>query len=63
MEEEQCLKLGLILVFGLMKELRKTYQGTSAEEEIVMESQPSINQIENVMPDEIPTFLLENYPK
>jgi len=63
LEEEQCLRLGLVLLFGLMKELRKTYQGTSAEEKIVMESQPSIKQIEEVMPEEIPTFLLENYPE
>jgi len=60
-EEDEMLKWGILLAFGLVKELRKTYQETSAEDMIVRKSQPLIGQIEAVMPEDVPTFLAEQY--
>ena len=62
-EEDEVVKWGILLAFGLAKELRKTYQGTSAERAIVRQSQPLVNQIEKVMPRGVPTFLAEEYPE
>jgi hypothetical protein len=60
-EERELLTWGLYISYGLGKELLKTYQDTSAAEFIEQESQPVVEQFDEVLGNDVPTFLLEIY--
>lgn len=59
--EEQLLTLGLYMQYGLTRELLKTYLDTTAEEFIRRESQPIVNRCDEVLGEDVPTFLLDGY--
>jgi hypothetical protein len=59
--ERRLLTLGLYMQYGLTKELLKTYGETSAESFIRRESQLIINQYDEVLGNDVPTFLLGEY--
>lgn len=60
-EEEELLTWGLYLSFGLCKELLKTYNDTSGRSFVKRESQPIVEQLDEVLGKDVPTFLLDGY--
>lgn len=60
-EETQLLKWGIILAFGLAQQFLITYYETSAKELIINETEPTIEHIEQTIPEGVPTFLSDSY--
>lgn len=60
-EETQLLKWGIILAFGLAQQFLVTYYETSAKDLIMQETKPTIDHIETVIPEGVPTFLTDSY--
>lgn len=60
-EETQLLKWGVILPFGLAQQFLVTYYETSAKDLIMQETEPTIDYIEAVIPEGVPTFLTDSY--
>lgn len=60
-EENQLLKWGIILAFGLAQQFLVTYYETSAKDLIMQETEPTIEHIEAVIPEGVPTFLTDSY--
>lgn len=60
-EETQQLKWGIILAFGLAQQFLVTYYETSAKDLILQETEPTIDHIEAVIPEGVPTFLTDSY--
>ncbi|WP_336336871.1 hypothetical protein [Haloarcula brevis] len=60
-EETQLLKWGILLGFGLAQQFLVTYYETSAKDLIMKETEPTIEHIEAVIPEGVPTFLTDSY--
>lgn len=60
-EETQLLKWGIVLAFGLAQQFLETYYETSAKDLILQEMEPTIDHIEAVIPEGVPTFLTDSY--
>jgi hypothetical protein len=60
-EETQLLKWGILLGFGLAQQFLVTYYETSARNQIIEDTEPTIEHIENLIEEGVPTFLTDSY--